>query len=395
LYIYGFTNVLNFILKMGKYVIKNYTINLKTNIKYIAYFTLTNLNSNKNNIKIKILITYDFDKTISLKGRNGKLVKCFYINHSNEDFIDADIRIIIYNRKFTPHQIITFEYNYFLDLAKNHQINNMFISKSLEFLKYNISSAYPNINFINLDKTPSYQEIICFGFYQHKSEINSILSHSGNTILIWGGSDIKYLNDFSTEKSTTELIHQIKRKKNIFHISISKDITKMLLKIGICPYRQIHLSFVDLNKYIPCPKGNSVYIYSDTKRPHIYGQEHYLPILDWLTSKKIPYVINNMRLVSPKDMPTYYKQFFICLRFTEYDGNANTVQELGCMGIKSVHNGYFPSCLNWYSSSDIKKYICQEQKTIGQTDFELATKCQELISHSRKHDEWKLKRILY
>ena len=48
------------------------------------------------------------------------------------------------------------------------------------------------------------------------------------------------------------------------------------------------------------------------------------------------------------------------------------MQELGLMGIKTVHNGQSPSALNYNSVNDILNKIEEESKLIGSVDFELA-----------------------
>ena len=67
-----------------------------------------------------------------------------------------------------------------------------------------------------------------------------------------------------------------------------------------------------------------------------------------------------------------YKQCFIGLRLVKHDGLGSTVQELGLMGIKTVHNGQSPSALNYNSVNDILNKIEEESKLIGSVDFELA-----------------------
>ena len=57
-----------------------------------------------------------------------------------------------------------------------------------------------------------------------------------------------------------------------------------------------------------------------------------------------------------ENMPGIYKQCFIALRLTEYDGNANTVQECQAMNIPIVHNQSNYG-LKWSCCSDIIHHI--------------------------------------
>jgi len=73
-------------------------------------------------------------------------------------------------------------------------------------------------------------------------------------------------------------------------------------------------------------------------------------------------------------MPSVYSKCFIGLRLVPHDGLGSTVQELGLMGIKCVHNGNSPSALNYKNIDDILKHIENEAKTIGLKDEELSKK---------------------
>lgn len=56
------------------------------------------------------------------------------------------------------------------------------------------------------------------------------------------------------------------------------------------------------------------------------------------------------------------------------------MQELGLMGIKSIHNGDSPSCLNYVTFDDICKHIDNEIKTIGSQDIELANSVRQYLT---------------
>ncbi len=68
------------------------------------------------------------------------------------------------------------------------------------------------------------------------------------------------------------------------------------------------------------------------------------------------------------------------MRLTLHDGMAGSVQELGLMGIKSVHNGRGPSSLNYKTLEDICCHIDSERKTIGNFDKELANEVRKYLT---------------
>ena len=79
-------------------------------------------------------------------------------------------------------------------------------------------------------------------------------------------------------------------------------------------------------------------------------------------------------------MPSLYNKCFIGLRLVPHDGLASTVQELGLMGIKCVHNGNSPSALNYNTISDILSHIEKEAKTIGTKDEKLAEEVKKYLT---------------
>jgi hypothetical protein len=93
-------------------------------------------------------------------------------------------------------------------------------------------------------------------------------------------------------------------------------------------------------------------------------------------------------------MPNVYSKCFLGLRLTKHDGISATVQELGMMGIKTIHNGSTPSCINYTNVKDIIEIIEREKENIGSIDDDVAqsTKqhlriCDELIPYLFKNIE--------
>ena len=75
--------------------------------------------------------------------------------------------------------------------------------------------------------------------------------------------------------------------------------------------------------------------------------------------KKLPqyeFILSNQLNVLHQQMPEIYKQCFVMLRLTKYDGNANTVQEFEAMGIPIIHN-QSDYGLKWSNIETIVNYI--------------------------------------
>jgi len=114
-------------------------------------------------------------------------------------------------------------------------------------------------------------------------------------------------------------------------------------------------------------------------------------ILDFLSRKNV--IFNSY---NKKDLINIYSKCFIGLRLTNNDGNANTIQELGLMGIRCIHiDNIFPNVITYKKNNKIwdinidnderikisKKYvnginllIMNEKKEIGKVNYKIRNK---------------------
>ena len=160
---------------------------------------------------------------------------------------------------------------------------------------------------------------------------------------------------------------------------------------------------IDINQFEPITKGKSIYVYTSPYMELYYGSNYYDQIVE--KYKDINFVfacckqaydilLSKKNGISKKYLSKYnikyyekdilineiYPQCFVALRLTIHDGMAYTVQELGLMGIKSIHNGDSPSSLNYKNLDDICSHIDNELKTIGTCDSELANKVKKYLT---------------
>ena len=61
--------------------------------------------------------------------------------------------------------------------------------------------------------------------------------------------------------------------------------------------------------------------------------------------------INNAKMID------IYSNCFMGIRLCENDGNANTVQEMGLLGLPVLHNGLYPNSVPWFNNIDL---ICEK-----------------------------------
>jgi hypothetical protein len=221
---------------------------------------------------------------------------------------------------------------------------NLYVSKGLEHFKERFKNNYLKKNYNNSETS------IFFGMY-NKYDINTLEKHNGIKFLIWGGTDcnFNYKNRFKNLKRIIKI-------PDLYHIAISNDIQKRLNNKNIKSIF-LDLNLVDKKLFKPVSKkGNSIFIYNGFKKgkEELYGEIIYKEVV-----KKLPdfnYIYSNQLQLPYEKMPEIYAKCFIGLRLTEYDGNANTVQEMKAMNIPIVHN-LSEYGLKWKNVDDIIKYI--------------------------------------
>jgi hypothetical protein len=249
-----------------------------------------------------------------------------------------------------------FIYNELFGNKKSKFVNIVF-SDSVVFFKSKILNEFKNLK----DNYNVNEPCIFFGIYRDE-DIELIKNHKSYGLIIWGGSD-------SMKEEKLEFISKLNTNK-FFNISISRwvqdDLNNYNIKNKLIPW-------YSLNKknWNPVKKGEYIYIYLPDHNKEFYGEDLFNKI-----KKKVNYkfIIGDPNKFKKDEMQHVYSKCFIGLRLVNHDGSATTVQELGLMGIKCVHNGDSPSALNYENLDDIIEHINNESKYIGTTDHYLAKK---------------------
>ena len=236
----------------------------------------------------------------------------------------------------------------------NKKFTTLVISKDIKFFTRQILKTYPHLK---LGYDPN-KPAIFFGIYRQEDVFN-IIHHKSYGLIILGGSD-------SMKKPVLQFLSQID-KRRFYVIAQSKYISDDLKTFNI---RHVQKPWYSLNKnmFKPTIKGNKIYIYMP--KPW-YGKNIFDKMKPQL-EKKYKIIVGNGKF-KYEDMPYIYSQCFIGLRLVPHDGLGSTVQELGLMGIKCVHNGGAPSALSYNSIADIINHIDSEYKTVGTKDIGLSS----------------------
>ena len=252
-------------------------------------------------------------------------------------------------------------------ITTNQKLNKLPIKKII----YNVKQCYVSSGLHSFQErfmkqfqlTPYENEeepCIFFGMYSDE-DLTRISKHNGLKYIIWGGEDAN--PNYNHCKST---LNEILQLPNVIHIAISKCIYNRLKYFHIHP---IFVEFSLVNKELFQPisteeLGKKIFIFNGQVpgREHIYGKPIYEQIM-----KKLPqyeFILSNQLNIPHEQMPEIYKQCFVMLRLTKYDGNANSVQECEAMNIPVIHN-QSDYGLKWNNINNIMNHIHNTYISLG------------------------------
>ena len=246
-------------------------------------------------------------------------------------------KIITKSQKLIKIPIEQFMYN-----IKQCHVSSGLHSFQERFMKHFQLTSYENVD----------QPCIFFGMYSDE-DLMKFSKHNGLKYIIWGGEDAN--PNYNHCKNT---LNEILQLPNVIHIAISKCIYNRLKQFQLHP---IFVEFSLVNKEIfqPVSKeelGKKIFIFNGqvSGREHIYGKPIYEQVVKNLPQYE--FILSNQLQVPHEQMPEIYKQCFIMLRLTTYDGNANSVQECEAMNIPVIHN-QSDYGLQWNNINDIINHI--------------------------------------
>lgn len=242
------------------------------------------------------------------------------------DILDSHIDIY-FNQLGIMNVVVSDDIIFFEDKIKN---------------KYNLSSSFES----------SCEKLLFFGMYS-EHDISRLESFSGEKYIIWAGSDI----DDRIEQSLS-IISRIK-SIDAKHYAISKSIEKRLEKHNI-PYISLNFSLVNIGLYrsitLNIEKTNNIYVYDGNGNNMIYNCDLCIAIKEKMNSK-YNFIFRSEINLNEYEMIDFYQTCFMGIRLCENDGNANTVQEMGLLGLPVLHNGQLPNSVPWI---DDMEYICEK-----------------------------------
>ncbi len=270
------------------------------------------------------------------------LINSFVYKISTSDIINPNL----YTSKIYSNQILNIIEQIIFDntnlFFNNKEIKQVYVSKDLEFFKPKIKKIY-NLTDIKKKTEPA----LFFGMYSI-ADFSELISHQGVKYIIWGGSDAD-----SRLPNAKNIIEKIKGLKGINHFAISQSVYSRLESLGI---KSTLISFSLVNKSIfnssaidySITQPKKIYIYNGkkTSNPIIYNQNLVDLIVEKL-SDKYEFILSSEIDIPNEQMTQLYTQCFMGIRLCENDGNANTVQEMGLLGLPVLHNSTLPNSVPW------------------------------------------------
>jgi hypothetical protein len=297
------------------------------------------------------------------------------------------------------------------------RINQIYCSNGVNFFDTKIRNNLKLEKYTDINKP-----VLFFGAYRANLRNKKIYEeHKGKCIFLLTGSDISpYANGYKRNYLANIDYFKKMDKERCKIITISNYQSNLLKKNNI-PHTNINIGWTMNNNFSPIPKGNCIYIYSSYHNSNYYGSYIYEEIYRRLKDK-YKFIIACAIKPSNKDkeetltqqlITNYpepfdaYKKCFIGLRLVPFDGNANTVKEMGICGIRVIHNGEDKNCIPWIfneilfnknikSSNPIKKKalnlavediikkIEHEAQFIGKIDEKLSNDVKNNISFDDK-----------
>lgn len=197
-------------------------------------------------------------------------------------------------------------------------------------------------------------------------------------------------------KRLKERIRAVHSSGMVRNIAISRFIIDDLKALNV-PHLHVPFMGSKYDNFGAVAKGPCIYLYTDLFSEDLYGRKYYTQLM--ADYPHITFIVTCCRVIYDRYIATHnelpysgiqtyekkelveqvYPRCFVGLRLTTHDGLSGTVQELGMMGIKSIHNGCSPSALNYNSYDEIKAHIDREYLTVGQTDHELSKRVKEYL----------------
>lgn len=243
------------------------------------------------------------------------------------------------------------------DLFLKDGYNQFMISQDLLHLKNRLRGAYGMDYYQNNESN-----LLCFGMYNY-ADLELLEAFDKNNDkkvgILWGGSDIMLKTKLRSR------ILKIVMEKNYENYAMSDFIWDKLEHLGVKNKKKVCVSFC-WNDWNYLKKRDNrvqtIFIYDgigkDRKKDEIYNKK----LVDKFTeivssSASVCPIVRTSSGIFIKNIEDTIANSFVSLRLTRYDGNANSAQECGMLGVPVISNQAMNHCISWRSLEEIVKKV--------------------------------------
>jgi glycosyltransferase involved in cell wall biosynthesis len=227
------------------------------------------------------------------------------------------------------------------------------ISQDLLHLKNKMRGAYGLDYYQNNESN-----LLYFGMYNY-ADLELLEAFGKNNDkkvgILWGGSDIMLKTKLRSR------ILKIIIDKNYENYAMSDFIWDKLENLGVKNKKKVCVSFCWNDKnYLRKRenRANSIFIYDgigkDCRKDEIYNKKLVDKFTELVSSHPI---IRTSSGGFIKNIENTIENSFVSLRLTRYDGNANSAQECGMLGVPVISNQAMNHCISWSSLEEIVKKV--------------------------------------
>ena len=309
---------------------------------------------------------YNFNGVLTIMLLNQKKTyKFFYPKLIKKDFFvfeQKDSFLFYFSNNQNNGRFMINPENYKYTFIKQDELflkegyNQFIISNDLIHLKNRIKGSHGLDYYKNNENN-----ILFFGLYNYLDlELLIYLNENNNKKIgiLWGGSDIMLKTDLR------DRILNVVIKKNYENYAMSDYIWNKLENLGIKNKKKVCISFCwnDWNYLKKIDnKAETIFIYDgmgqNYKKNEIYNRkliDEFISLNQISFSNKIYRTSIN---IFTNNIHEIQENSFVSLRLTNYDGNANSAQECGMMGIPVISNQNMNHCISWKTVDEIVKKV--------------------------------------
>lgn len=277
-----------------------------------------------------------------------KEIKSLRQNSPEWHSVKTDVLNRLFHKVPTPY--VFTGYNPLFNQMGIYQVR---CSLQAKFFGHKLRSSY-NLKEANLNRCncgiENYRPTLFFGLYT-REDMNKIMEHKGLRYILWSGTDCDIRHNVRIKEYQ---LCKVKEMPDLIHLASSPDMLARLNGLGI----EAQLLELDFTEHDPqyqsrlTTLGKKVYISNGVTKgeEYLFGKVAYEEVMRRLP--EFTFVLSNTLNKPQNRMIDVYKECFVALRLTDFEGLGCTLRELNRLGIPIIRNGTVDEIVE-----SIKKYF--------------------------------------